>query len=132
MISLSLSEIAGITGGTLHDVPDPAACLTGLSVCDSREAGPGGMFAAITGEHADGHDYAVSAVAAGAVCVLAARPVGVPAVVVGDVMAELGMLARETGRRAGATVIGLTGSAGKTSTKDMLAQVLSGTAPQWL
>ena len=129
MISLSLSEIAGITGGTLHDVPDPAACLTGPSVCDSREAGPGGMFAAITGEHADGHDYAATAVAAGAVCVLAARPAGVPAVVVDDVMAALGMLAREAGRRTGATVIGLTGSAGKTSTKDLLAQVLERHGP---
>ena len=129
MISLSLSEIAGITGGTLHDVPDPAVCLTGPTVCDSREAAPGGMFVAITGEHADGNDYAVSAVAAGAVCVLASRPVGVPAVVVENVMAALGMLAREAGRRTGATVIGLTGSAGKTSTKDMLAQVLERHGP---
>lgn len=87
---------------------DPEARLTGPSVCDSREAGPGGMFVAITGEHADGHDYAVPAVAARAVCVLASRPVGVPAVVVGDVMAALGMLAREAGRQTRATVIGLT------------------------
>lgn len=78
MISLSLSEIAGIAGGTLHDVPDPETRLTAPSVCDSREAGPGGMFVAITGEHADGHGYAADAVAAGAVCVLASRPVGVP------------------------------------------------------
>ncbi len=98
MISLSLSEIAGITGGTLHDVPDPAVRLTGPAVCDSREAGPGGLFAAIVGEHADGHDFADAAVAAGAVCVLASRPVGVPAVLVGDVTAALGMLARETRR----------------------------------
>ena len=113
MISLSLSEVADITGGTLHDVPDPAARLTAPPVCDSREAGPGGMFVAITGEYADGHDYAAAAVAAGAVCVLAARPVGVPALVVADVMAALGMLAREAGRRTRATVVGLTGSAGK-------------------
>jgi UDP-N-acetylmuramoyl-tripeptide--D-alanyl-D-alanine ligase len=129
VISLSLSEIAGIAGGTLHDVPDPETRLTAPSVCDSREAAPGGMFVAITGEHADGHDYAADAVAAGAVCVLASRPVGVPAVVVSDVMGALGMLAREVGRRTGATVVGLTGSAGKTSTKDLLAQVLERHGP---
>ena len=129
MISLSLSEIAGITGGTLHDVPDPAVRLTAPSVCDSRETVPGGMFAAISGEHVDGHDYAAAAVGAGAVCVLAARPVGVPAVVVPDVVAALGALARAVGRRIGATVVGVTGSAGKTSTKDLLAQVLERHGP---
>ena len=129
MISLSLTEIAGITGGTLRDVPNPAACLTGPSVCDSRETAPGGMFAAIAGEHVDGHDYAAAAVAAGAVCVLATRPVGVPAVVVADVTAALGALAHEVSQRVGATVIGLTGSAGKTTTKDLLAQVLDRHAP---
>jgi UDP-N-acetylmuramoyl-tripeptide--D-alanyl-D-alanine ligase len=77
----------------------------------------------------DGHDFAAGAVAAGAVCVLASRPLGVPAVVVGDVMAALGLLAREAGRRTRATVIGLTGSAGKTTTKDLLAQVLERHGP---
>jgi UDP-N-acetylmuramoyl-tripeptide--D-alanyl-D-alanine ligase len=130
VISLTVAEIAGITGGTLHDVPDPAVRLTGPSVCDSREAGPGGMFVAITGEHADGHDYAAAAVAAGAVCVLATRPVGVPAVVVENVTAALGRLAQEVVRRiGGATVVGLTGSSGKTTTKDILAQVLEAQGP---
>jgi len=130
VISLSLAEIAGITGGTLHDVPDPAVRVTGLWVCDSREAGPGGVFCAITGEHVDGHDFAAGAVAAGAVCVLASRAVGVPAVVVGDVTAALGRLAQDAVRRiGGATVIGLTGSSGKTTTKDILAQVLEAHGP---
>jgi UDP-N-acetylmuramoyl-tripeptide--D-alanyl-D-alanine ligase len=130
VISLSLSEIAGITGGTLHDVPDPVVRVTGPWVCDSREAGPGGAFAAVAGEHVDGHDFAAGAVAAGAVCVLGTRPAGVPAVVVDDVTAALGELAREAVRRAdGATVIGVTGSAGKTSTKDLLAQVLERHGP---
>ena len=111
----------------MHDVPDPGVRLSGPAVCDSREAGPGGLFAAICGEHADGHDFAAGAVAAGAVAVLASRPVpGVPAVVVDDVTAALGRLAREAVRRAGsATVIGVTGSAGKTSTKDLLLAILS-------
>jgi UDP-N-acetylmuramoyl-tripeptide--D-alanyl-D-alanine ligase len=126
VISLSVAEIADITGGTLHDVPDPAARLTGPSVSDSREVSPGGMFAAISGERVNGHDYAASAVAAGAIVVLASEPAGgVPAVVVPDVVAALGELAREVIRRLrGAMVIGLTGSAGKTTTKDLLAQVL--------
>jgi UDP-N-acetylmuramoyl-tripeptide--D-alanyl-D-alanine ligase len=131
LIPLSVSEIAAVTGGTMHDVPDPGVRLSGPAVCDSREAGPGGLFAAIIGEHADGHDFAAGAVAAGAVAVLASRPVpGVPAVVVDDVTAALGRLAREAVRRAGsATVIGVTGSAGKTSTKDLLAQVLEHRGP---
>lgn len=129
MISLSLSEVAAITGGTLHDVADPAGRLTGPPVCDSREAAPGSLFAAIVGDHVDGHDYAAAAVAAGAACVLATRPVGVPAIVVGNVTAALGDLAREAARRTGATVIGITGSAGKTTTKDMLAQVLAAHGP---
>jgi UDP-N-acetylmuramoyl-tripeptide--D-alanyl-D-alanine ligase len=130
VISLSLSEIAGIADGVLHDVSDPAVCVTGPWVCDSREAGPGGMFAAIAGEHVNGHEYAADAVAAGALCVLATRPVGVPAVVVGDVTAALGRLAQVVARRiGGATVIALTGSAGKTTVKDLLAQVLERHGP---
>jgi UDP-N-acetylmuramoyl-tripeptide--D-alanyl-D-alanine ligase len=125
VISLSLAEITGITGGILHDVRDPAAYVTGAWVCDSREAGPGGMFAAIIGERVDGHDYAAGVVAAGAVGVLASRPVGVPAVVVPDVTAALGEVARHVARRIGnPVVVGITGSAGKTTTKDLLAQVL--------
>jgi len=130
VISLSLAEIAGVTGGALQDVPDPAVRVTGPWVCDSREAGPGGVFAAIAGEHVNGSDYAADALAAGVVCVLASEPVGVPAVVVGDVTEALGRLARDVVRRAGgATVVGVTRSAGKTSTKDMLAQILERHGP---
>jgi UDP-N-acetylmuramyl pentapeptide synthase len=65
-----------ITGGALHDVPDPSAQVTGPAACDSRQVRPGGMFAALPGARADGHDFAAQAHAAGAVCVLASRPVG--------------------------------------------------------
>ncbi|WP_121719166.1 UDP-N-acetylmuramoyl-tripeptide--D-alanyl-D-alanine ligase, partial [Streptomyces sp. E2N171] len=68
-------------------------------------------------------------VEAGAVAVLASRPVGVPAIVVEDVQAALGSLARHVVRRLGATLVALTGSAGKTSTKDLIAQVLRSKAP---
>jgi UDP-N-acetylmuramoyl-tripeptide--D-alanyl-D-alanine ligase len=130
MITLTLPEIAAITGGTVHDAADPAVPVTGLPVCDSRQAGPGSLFAAITGAHADGHDFAAQALAAGAACVLGTRPVGGPAVVVRDVTEALGKLARYAlGQATGATVIGLTGSAGKTTTKDLLAHVLAGHGP---
>ncbi|MEK0097730.1 UDP-N-acetylmuramoyl-tripeptide--D-alanyl-D-alanine ligase [Streptomyces sp. A475] len=125
MIPLSLDAIARATGGRLHDVPDPSALMTAPAVVDSRTVEPGGLFAALSGEHADGHAFAANAVKAGAVAVLAARRVGVPAVVVDDVLDALAALARTVlAAVPQATVIGLTGSAGKTSTKDLIAQVL--------
>ncbi|RSS82505.1 UDP-N-acetylmuramoyl-tripeptide--D-alanyl-D-alanine ligase [Streptomyces sp. WAC06614] len=129
MIPLSLAEIADITGGQLHDIPDPAAQVTGPVVYDSRQVEDGSLFAAFVGEQVDGHDYAAAAVAAGAVAVLASRPVGVPAVVVDDVVSALGALAGAVVARIGTDVVALTGSAGKTSTKDLIAQVLQHHAP---
>jgi UDP-N-acetylmuramoyl-tripeptide--D-alanyl-D-alanine ligase len=126
VITLTLAEIAEATGGTVHDAPDPEQVrVTGPSGSDSRLVGPGGMFVAVTGARVDGHDFVDQAVAGGAVCVLASRPVGVPAVVVPDVTAALGRLAQYALTRTGAQVVALTGSAGKTTTKDLLAQVLA-------
>nr|WP_223268527.1 UDP-N-acetylmuramoyl-tripeptide--D-alanyl-D-alanine ligase [Streptosporangium nondiastaticum] len=121
---MSLAEIAAIVGGQQHDIPDPDARITGPVVIDSRAVEPGSLFAAFAGEHVDGHDYAERAVEAGATAVLAARPVGVPAIVVADVERALGTLARAVVERLGTTVVGITGSAGKTSTKDLIAQLL--------
>ncbi|GGS22109.1 UDP-N-acetylmuramoyl-tripeptide--D-alanyl-D-alanine ligase [Streptomyces griseoviridis] len=129
MIALSLAEIAEVVGGQMHDIPDPSAEVTGPVVHDSREAGPGSLFVAFAGERVDGHDFAPAVVASGAVAVLGSRPVGVPAIVVDDVQAALGALARHVVRRLGATLVALTGSAGKTSTKDLIAQVLRRKAP---
>ncbi|MGW4566328.1 UDP-N-acetylmuramoyl-tripeptide--D-alanyl-D-alanine ligase [Streptomyces sp. NPDC004561] len=129
MIALSLAEIAAVVGGQTHDIPDPSAQVTGPVVRDSREVVPGSLFAAFVGERVDGHDYARAVVEAGAVAVLASRPVGVPAIVVEDVQTALGALARHVVRRLGATLVALTGSAGKTSTKDLIAQVLGRKAP---
>ncbi|MFF9805359.1 UDP-N-acetylmuramoyl-tripeptide--D-alanyl-D-alanine ligase [Streptomyces coeruleorubidus] len=129
MIALSLAEIAEVVGGQTHDIPDPAVQVTGPVVRDSREAGPGSLFVAFAGERVDGHDFAAAVVEAGAVAVLGTRPVGVPAIVVDDVQAALGALARHVVRRLGATLVALTGSAGKTSTKDLIAQVLQRKAP---
>ncbi|MYV52573.1 UDP-N-acetylmuramoyl-tripeptide--D-alanyl-D-alanine ligase [Streptomyces sp. SID3212] len=130
MIPLSLEAVAAAVGGRLYDVPDPSVLMSAPAVVDSRAVEPGGLFAALPGEHADGHAFAANAVEAGAVAVLATRPVGVPAVVVDDVLDALAALARTVlAAVPEATVIGLTGSAGKTSTKDLLAQVLPEIGP---
>ncbi|MFI1826798.1 UDP-N-acetylmuramoyl-tripeptide--D-alanyl-D-alanine ligase [Streptomyces sp. NPDC020412] len=129
MITLSLTEVAEIVGGQSHDIPDPTAEVTGPVVTDSRAVAPGALFVAFAGANVDGHDYAARAVADGAVGVLATRPVGVPAVVVPDVTAALGALARHVVERLGATTVALTGSVGKTGTKDLIAQLLSRKGP---
>ncbi|MFD5780431.1 UDP-N-acetylmuramoyl-tripeptide--D-alanyl-D-alanine ligase [Streptomyces sp. NPDC126933] len=125
MIPLSLESVATAVGGRLCDVPDSSVLMTAPAVVDSRTVELGGLFAALPGEHTDGHAFAATAVKAGAVAVLATRPVGVPAVVVEDVLDALAALARTVlAAVPEVTVIGLTGSAGKTSTKDLIAQVL--------
>ncbi|MFI8303303.1 UDP-N-acetylmuramoyl-tripeptide--D-alanyl-D-alanine ligase [Streptomyces sp. NPDC085927] len=129
MIALSLAEIAEVVGGQTYDIPDPSVPVTGPVVRDSREVVPGSLFVAFAGERVDGHDFAAAVVEAGAAAVLASRPVGVPAIVVEDVQSALGALARHVVRRLGATLVALTGSAGKTSTKDLIAQVLRRKAP---
>ncbi|WP_329443606.1 UDP-N-acetylmuramoyl-tripeptide--D-alanyl-D-alanine ligase [Streptomyces canus] len=129
MIALSLAETASVVGGQTHDIPDPSVLVHGPVVIDSRQVKDGSLFAAFVGERVDGHDYAEQAVRAGAVAVLAQRRVGVPAIVVEDVQTALGALARHVVRRLGATLVALTGSAGKTSTKDLIAQVLQRKAP---
>ena len=130
MIALTLAEVAAAVGGSLADVADPSVRVTGEVELDSRRIGPGGLFVALAGARVDGHDYAAGAVAAGAVAVLATRPLGVPAVVVPDVPAALaGLAAAVLARLSGVTVVGVTGSSGKTSTKDLLAQVLAELGP---
>ena len=130
MIPLRLAEIAEITRGTLTDPTAADTVVDGSVVVDSRRAGTGSLFVAVSGERADGHDFAPAAQAAGAVAALSARPLGVPAVVVDDVVAALGRLARGVvDRLPAATVVGVTGSSGKTSTKDLLGQLLGWMGP---
>ncbi|HEY7012217.1 MAG TPA: UDP-N-acetylmuramoyl-tripeptide--D-alanyl-D-alanine ligase [Streptosporangiaceae bacterium] len=129
MIPLSLARIAQITGGQLRHA-DPAAEVSGEVVIDSRRAGPGGLFAAVAGERSDGHDFAAAAVAAGATAVLATRPVPVPSVLVADVPAALAALARAVvDALPAARIAGITGSSGKTSTKDLAAQLVERLGP---
>ncbi|MFB9622773.1 UDP-N-acetylmuramoyl-tripeptide--D-alanyl-D-alanine ligase [Nonomuraea helvata] len=126
---MTLAEIARVIGADLHSVGEPEALVTAPPAIDSRDVVPGGLFAATAGARVDGHDYAAKAVASGAVAVLASRPVGVPALVVEDVQTALGVLARHVLARLGPIVIALTGSVGKTTTKDLLAQVLERHGP---
>ncbi len=152
MIELSIAQIADIVGGELADISqqDAAATrVTGTVEFDSRAVTPGGLFLALPGAHSDGHDFAAAAVAAGAAAVLAARPVGVPAIIApaaagadasasvlehdtdgagAAVLAALAALASAVAAElvaGGLTIVGITGSSGKTSTKDLLAAVLA-------
>ncbi|MDQ4092155.1 MAG: Mur ligase domain-containing protein, partial [Actinomycetota bacterium] len=148
MIPLTLAEVASVVGGVVHRC-DGAEVVSGSVEFDSRRVGPGGLFVALPGEKVDGHEFAAAAVAAGAVGVLAGRPVGVPAVLTPSandarsvpyalaadidgagaaVLAGLARLARavvDTLSQTGLHVVGLTGSSGKTSTKDMVAALLA-------
>jgi UDP-N-acetylmuramoyl-tripeptide--D-alanyl-D-alanine ligase len=130
VIPLSVAQVAGITGAALDAVPEPGAVVNGPVVIDSRAARPGALFAALPGEHVDGHDYAAAAVAAGAVAVLATRPCGAPALLVPDVPAALAALAAAVVRALpDLTIVGITGSAGKTTTKDLTAQLVETLGP---
>ncbi|MEO6502262.1 MAG: UDP-N-acetylmuramoyl-tripeptide--D-alanyl-D-alanine ligase [Jatrophihabitantaceae bacterium] len=124
MIGLSLAEIAAIVGGRLMGA-DPEQTVSGKVEFDSRKVVAGDLYLAIVGSRVDGHDYAEAAVRAGAVAVLASRPVAVPAIQVSDPIQAITALARAVAPRLNASVIGITGSSGKTSTKDLLAQVLA-------
>lgn len=132
MIALSLTDVATAVGGSLVDTEaqDFDAVVSGNVFVDSRAPVPGGLFVAITGERVDGHDFAAAAVNAGAAAALVQRPVGVPAVLVDDTVKALGQLARHVVTLVpGLSVVGITGSQGKTGTKDMLAQLLRTVAP---
>jgi UDP-N-acetylmuramoyl-tripeptide--D-alanyl-D-alanine ligase len=151
VIDLTVAQIADIVGGRLADItPEQAAAtrITGTVEFDSRAVTPGGLFLALPGARSDGHDFAAAAVRSGAAAVLAARPVGVPAIIApaaaGDaaasvleydtdgsgaaVLAALARLAAAVATElvdGGLTIVGITGSSGKTSTKDLIAAVLT-------
>ncbi len=125
MIPLSLAEVAEVVGGALAGA-DGGARVTGEVQVDSRLVEAGGLFVALPGERTDGHDHVAGAVAAGAVGALVARPVpGSPCVVVPDALVALQALARHVlAAPPQPLTFGVTGSSGKTSTKDLLAHVL--------
>lgn len=135
MIALTLAEVAAAVEGQLSGA-DPATPVTGPVEFDSRLVAPGGLFVAFPGEKVDGHDYAAAAHAAGAVAVVGTRPVPsaasgpVPMILVNDALTALAALARAVvDRLPELAVVGLTGSSGKTTTKDMVAQLLTELGP---
>ncbi|SDO76623.1 UDP-N-acetylmuramoyl-tripeptide--D-alanyl-D-alanine ligase [Klenkia soli] len=126
MIALGLGEIATAVGGRLVG---EGADVTGGVTVDSRTVGAGDLYVALPGERVDGHDFVAAAVAAGAVGAISTHPhEGAAVVVVDDPVEALGRLAHAVHERLPDLVtVGITGSSGKTSTKDLLGQVL-GTA----
>jgi UDP-N-acetylmuramoyl-tripeptide--D-alanyl-D-alanine ligase len=130
VIGVDLSDLLLMTGATLAG-PPPPELVPGPVEIDSRQVQPGSLFVALPGERSDGHDHAPAAVAAGAVAVLCARPLeGLPCLVVPDPLAALQSFARGHYDLAPRPLtFGITGSSGKTSTKDLLAQVLAGFGP---
>ncbi len=138
MIALRLPELAGVVDGAVGaGTPDDPnhpddVVVTAPATIDSRAVDAGGLFVALPGEHVDGHDFVAAAVANGAAAALVDRPVDAPHVLVPDVLVALSRLARWLVDRLvadGLVVVGITGSSGKTSTKDVIAQLLAAAGP---
>lgn len=133
MRTITTAELTGLVteSGRPASLVGDRRLMVGPDVAiDSRQVSPGALFVALVGEHADGHDYVSAAAGSGAVAALVTREVpGIAAqIVVDDATAGLTDLARGIHRRARATglrTVAITGSAGKTSTKDLTHQVLA-------
>ncbi len=131
MIGLRLSEVAAAVGAELT-TGDPEVVVTSV-VADSRAVVPGSLFVALAGSRVDGHEHVIGSWNAGAVAALTSRDVPpAPCLPVADPLQALGRVARavvDHGTAGGLEVVGITGSQGKTSTKDLLAQVLEPVGP---
>lgn len=125
MPTLTFSQIAEMTGGTVVQGGD---VVTGSVVIDSREAKPDSAFFAIQGERLDGHQFLEQALATARGAVVSQLPDPLPAgkgiVKVDDTTTALQNLARSIRQRQPFTLIGITGSAGKTTTKEMIATLI--------
>ncbi len=118
------AEIAAATGGGAS----AEFAVTGVAF-DSREVGPGDLFVAMKGEASDGHLYLDQAFAQGAAGAIVSEPCAHPHVLVADSFTALQMLGCASRARSGATIIGVTGSVGKTSAKEALFAALDRGAP---
>jgi len=127
MIPLKLSELTGVLE---CEMPGRDVKVSSV-VTDSRKVHYGALFAALPGSQVDGHDFAPSAVNLGAVALLVEHrlDLDVPQLIVPDVLLALGKIARLVRERLNPVVIGITGSNGKTSVKEMLASILRQNAP---
>ena len=135
MIAMTLAEIASAVDGALRlDGTDatPDTVVTGTVTTDSREVAEGGVFFAKRGEFDDGHRFAPAAADQGAALLVVEHPLDlpVPQVVVADTVDALGALATEVVRRVRShgrlRIVGVTGSNGKTTTKNLLREILQG------
>jgi len=127
MIAMKASEIASVVQGTLHG---DDVTVTQAAVINSSEAIAGSLFLAIKGERVDGHDFVADARTHGAVLTLSTKSVAGSHIVVADVVVALGKLAQHVrSNLLNLTVIGITGSQGKTTTKELLTAILSAAAP---
>ena len=127
MIAMKASEIASVIQGTLHGED---VTVSQAAVINSSEATPGSLFLAIKGARVDGHDFVADARAHGAVLTLSTKSVEGPHIIVTDVVVALGKLAQHVrSNLLNLTVIGITGSQGKTTTKELMASILSAAAP---
>ena len=132
MIAISIDRLAGVVGGDVDGCVVDASAV-GLGVCiDSRAVKVGDVFFAIAGENFDGHEYVEQAMAAGAVCAVCNRDAECGSggerniiVRVDDTVKALGRLANFWRNEAGFKVVGITGSAGKTTTRQIAYHVLS-------
>lgn len=124
MSLITLAQAAGWCGGHVEPKYADVAFLGANN--DSRKIGPGQLFVALQGER-DGHDYIPAALERGAAAVLCSRiPGDYPAIVVADTRRALGDIARQERKRIGMKVVGVTGSVGKSTTKEMIACALEG------
>src|SRR3954470_4219322 len=129
VISMSLTDIAQALGAELRHIDDPSRVASDV-VVDSRAVGAGALFVALPGATTDGHAFAAAAVEQGAIAAVVSAAFDGPAVVVDDTLVALGQLANSMLTRLPALrVIGITGSNGKTTTKDLVASVLGTVAP---
>ena len=125
-MKLTVGEIAAAVRAACPEGPAAEVVVTGLA-WDSRKVVPGDLYVALPGERVDGHEFAESAVDAGAVAVLATREVSAiaPVVIVDDAAQAITEIARSWRDQLTGTVVGLTGSSGKTTTKNLVHDVLS-------
>ena len=124
-IDFTIREIMQASGGSFTGDCSLLDEKITTTVIDSRKAVPGSLFVAIKGEKTDGYNYIPSAVEKGALCIVTDRPYeGCPCVVVNDPVNALQDIAREYRKKQNISVVGITGSVGKTTTKEIVASVL--------
>lgn len=128
MITLTAGEIALLVGGKLHC--DANLLVSKAPVFDSRLATPGSFFLALKGENSDGHEYVAEAYRLGSVFSLTTRLIDGPCIIVKDVISATSILAAFVRTKlSNLSVVAITGSQGKTSTKDLLAHMLAAVGP---